>query len=180
MSFYRHTVHMLTPEVRQEFFLDTEATLSVLEFDLPQFLFWQGIRSHHLCCFFSTSSPAIFLGLMTGMRFPNFLFIYRKSTLSSRARPQSSVLFMLAICRRFWLPSVASCGLHVFMFDDERALLVSQHTHVCRKFACLSFATKIRIVTCWIPSELNIGDGPSRGLNCLSGCSNASHLYLIS
>ena len=60
------------------------------------------------------------------------------------------------------------------MFDDERALLVSQLTHVCRIFACLSFATKIRIVTCWIPSELNIADGPSRGLNSPSGCNNTS------
>ena len=39
--------------------------------------------------------------------------------------------------------------------------------HVGRKFACLSLATNMRIVTRAIPSELNIADGPSRGLNSL-------------
>ena len=82
------------------------------------------------------------------------------------------------------LRSAANFGCrHLFLVDNMSLCLAATKgrssspnlLHVCRKLACLSLATNIRIVTRWIPSELNIADGPSRGLNFPSGCNNTSH-----
>ena len=82
------------------------------------------------------------------------------------------------------LRSAASFGCrHLFLVDNMSLCLAVTKgrssspdlVHVCRKIACLPLATNIRVCTRWIPSELNIADGPSRGLNYPSGCNNASH-----
>ena len=74
------------------------------------------------------------------------------------------------------LRSAANFGCRLLFLVDYMSLCLASTKgrssspnllHVGRKFACLSLATNIRIVTRWIPSELNIADGPSRGLNSL-------------
>ena len=45
--------------------------------------------------------------------------------------------------------------------------------HCCRNIAALLLATGFRMSCRWVPSEVNISDGPSRGLPYPAGCTSS-------